>query len=423
MQRKLLFLTQIWPEPKASAAHQRTMSLIEAFLDAGYAVTVSADSRETESTERLRERGCQCVRHAPNDSSFDAWVAALQPDLTIFDRFTTEEKFSWRVRNAYPASLRVLDTIDLHFLRGGREAAVKAGRSAEGNITWPELCRWAGDLLLRELAAIYRSDLSLLVSDYELALLRDTCSVPKELLQLCRLIYPSAQATVRRPLFSERRGFTMVGTFRHPPNEDALVYLKAQIWPGIKARLPQAELKVWGSHALPRHLVLSGPGLSVEGFLPDVASGLAAARVNLAPLRYGAGIKGKVADGWAQGTPAVASPVAAEGMHENRPFGGLIAEGPEAFIEAAVRLHEDEGAWTKASEQGLALLQELYQPQQNTGLLLERIEKLWVEREESRARNLFGAIVWQQGMRSTEYFSRWLEVKNRVKFLSETTSK
>lgn len=415
MAKRLLFLTQIWPEAQASAASTRTLSLLAAFHEAGYEITVGADSRETAATEGLRDLGYACVRLAPNDATFDSWVAELQPSVTCFDRFTTEEKFSWRVRAHCPNSLRVLDTIDLHFLRLGREKALATGLGWPHVTPWAELQNLAGDSLLRELAAIYRSDLSLIVSDFEMRLLELECGLPASLLQLCRLVYSRPTAPLPQLPFSAREGFAMVGTFRHPPNEDALRYLKTHIWPGIRAQLPQAEIRVWGSHAKAHHLAQSGQGIRVEGFTDKLPEVLRQTRVNLAPLRYGAGIKGKISDGWEQGTPTVATSLAAEGMHAELDFGGLVALDPESFIASAVKLYRDQELWEQASRSGLAILEALYRPELNTSALVQRVEFMQHELEESRRRNLVGRILWQQGLRSTEYFSRWLEAKAEAK--------
>ncbi len=423
LERRVLLLAQIWPERKASAASNRTLSLIKGFLDAGYALTVSADGRETDGTQYLREIGCTCVRMAPNDKAFDSWVAELAPAITVFDRFTTEEKFSWRVRAACPQSIRVLDTIDLHFLRLGREKALRAGK--ESPLSWSELREYSGDILLRELASIYRSDLSLLTSDFEMKLLAENCGVAPSLFQLCRLVYPkplsldSSSLPLPLPLplapFESRKGFMMLGTFRHPPNEDSLQYLRYQLWPRIRAKLPGVEVRIWGAHAQPRHLALSDhtSGLKVKGHLDNLGEAFARSRVNLAPLRYGAGIKGKIADGWTFGTPALATSVAAEGMHGDLPFGGLVRDGLDALVEGAVALYEDANLWAESVQSGLRIIDTLYNQDETILRLLGRLESLQVE--SGRFDNMLGEILWQQSLRSTEYFSRWLEAKGDAK--------
>jgi len=407
----ILILGSIWPQEQASAASNRSISLIQGCLDAGYQVACSADERETEATARLRARGVVCTRIAPNDPAFDVYLAGLQPRVVIFDRFTTEEKFAWRVREVCPDSLRVLDTIDLHFLRLARMQAHQADTAAFTTpMPWSELLRLAGDTALREVAAIYRSDLSLVTSDAELRLLVEAAGVPADLLQLCRLTYPTQ---VAQRNFAQRQDYACIGNFRHPPNVDAVTWLKDKIWPLIRHLHPDGQLHIWGAHAKPIHLAWSNPaqGFHVHGYADSPAKALAACRVNLAPLRFGAGVKGKIADGWWWGAPAVSTWVGAEGMHAQMPFGGLVATTATELARAAVRLYHEQPLWEAAAAAGTDLMTQLYQDAATTQAFLRRLELLLKDQNSSRSRNLTGQILWQQSMRSTEYFSRWIELK------------
>ena len=411
---KILLLASIWPEARASGASTRVLDLATALQKAGARVTISAAGREGAPTDALRQQGLSCIRLAPNDDTFDAYVAELQPDLTIFDRFATEEKFGWRVRRVCPASLRVLDTIDLHWLRLARQRALAAVTDAPEELPPIErLWELSGDTGPRELAAIYRSDLTLVVSDVELDILIETCGVPASLLHLCRLSYPQPPP-VAQP-FAARSGYAMIGNFRHPPNADAVLWLKHEVWPRLRQWHPDAEIDVWGAYAQPQHLALSAPaaGFHVRGFVADQFAELGRRRVNLAPLRHGAGIKIKISDGWWCGTPAAATPIAAEGMHDDRPFGGLVGGNAVTLAEAAVRLHEDQSAWAAAALAGRGLIEDLYSAAATMGPLLERLRRLLRQPDRARQRNVTGQILWQQGLRSTEYFSRWIAAKTQ----------
>ncbi|MFY7928412.1 MAG: glycosyltransferase [Oligoflexus sp.] len=409
--QRILVLASVWPEAAASAASTRTLQLIGALQRAGYEVTCAADARESAATAALRRQGIDCQRQMANDSEFDRFVRELNPFAVIFDRFTLEEKFSWRVREQCPEALRILDTIDLHGLRVAREKALRAGR-ALGSLAVDQICEFAGDVLPREVAAIYRSDLTLLVSDVEIDFLTQSLGVPQELLQLCRLSYPQAGPLAS---FKERREYMMVGTFRHPPNEDAVFWLKQEVWPLIRRLHKGAIVHVWGAHAAPKHLQLSKPeqGFFVHGYLEDLEREMQARRVNLAPLRFGAGIKGKIADGWWSGLPAVTTTIGAEGMHEDLPFGGRTAEDPEHLAMAAVEIYHDEKAWTEARDAGQNILHQLYSEPATLGSFVDAMQRAWGSKSERRLRNFTGHLLWQQGLRSTEYFSRWIELKNK----------
>jgi hypothetical protein len=390
---KLLVIGTIWPEPQASAASARLAQVVRAFGDDGWQVTFVSDARENAATEVMRAAGVTCVRLAPNDSTFDAFAIGLRPDCVLFDKFANEEKFGWRVRAACPDAVRVLDTIDLHFLRLGRDLELTDNTTA-----------------LREVAAIHRCDLALLTSDYEWQLLTTRCQVPAAQLQVCRLAYPAREDA---PGYGERTGFAMFGNYRHPPNTDALKWVKAEIWPRIRARLPDARLDVWGAYPAPEHLALTAPhdGLHVRGFNAAHFDDLRTCRVNLAPLRSGAGIKGKIADGWWRGVPVVTTPIGAEGMHGELPFGGLVAGTAEELADAAVRLHEDHVAWNAAADAAARLIDTLYTEAATMTPLLTRIAMLRANLGAARQANFTGAMLWQQGLRATEYFSRWIELK------------
>jgi glycosyltransferase involved in cell wall biosynthesis len=138
-------------------------------------------------------------------------------------------------------------------------------------------------------------------------------------------------------------------------------------------------------------------------------------RVNLAPLRSGAGIKGKIAEGWAFGTPAVTTPVGAEGMHGLFPFGGVVAQSNQTFVESAYRLYQDESSWQLNSRQGVELIKKLYNPSQTSEALMTHLERSCRELITLRQKNMMGRILNHQSMRATEYFSRWIQTKQKLK--------
>lgn len=414
---KVLILGSIWPEARASAASTRVLNIVEALIKADFQVTFSADAKETNATQALRRMGVFCIRLPQNDPEFRSFVGQMKPDIAIFDRFTSEEKFSWQIREQCPDCLRILDTIDLHFLRHGRTRAFLAGEKAE---SWPQIVKWAEDKVSREVAAIYRSDLSLVVSDYETQILTRDAGVPASLLHLSRLAYEPPQKDL--PGFSQRSGYVMIGSFRHPPNEDSVLWTKSELWPAIRQLDPHAELHVYGAHALRKHLDLSDPaqGFHVKGYAKDACSLMAKKRVNLAPLRYGAGIKGKIADGWWSGTPVITTGVGAEGMHDGLPFGGIVAENIEDLAQAAVTLYHDQIVWEDLSQKGLQIMSELYSPDVTLVPFLKRLHWLLEHRERHRLSNFTGEILWHTGLRATEYFSRWIEEKRSTRNHSHT---
>ncbi len=477
--RSVLFVGFLWPEASSSAAGVRTMSLLRAFQSWGWRVHYLACARPNEHTDRLEASGVRTYHVAPNrGADFDAALAAAAPDAVVFDRFTAEEAFSFRVRAARPNAARVLDMQDLHALRYARHAALKralkATTKSSGDGDAPRLnpvsaalaaMPEAGDEhLSRELASVHRCDLSLVCSPVELALLADRFRVPASKLVPASFFCEEGEEEEAAPGFDDRHGFVTIGTFYHPPNVDAVRWMRHEVWPLIRAELPAATMRVYGAYPTEavRQLEDEKGGFLVKGFAPTVAGAMRDARVLLAPLRFGAGIKGKIVDAWSLGLPVVTTPVGAEGMLPPREFsevpldatktsdaqkndwgGRWCAADARALARDAVELHEDREAWAKARRRGAELVRELFPAEANLARVRDAVEALLGEPaegfadeeadpfvvaeattprsglERARARDYVGAALWHHTARSTEYFSRWIEMKETGRESSE----
>ncbi|KAB0549958.1 glycosyltransferase family 4 protein [Pseudomonas argentinensis] len=425
--RKVLVIGYVWPEPRSSAAGSRMLELLGVFRSQGWQVTFASAAALSTHRADLAELEIEEVAVALNCDSFDAYVARLQPDLVLFDRFFTEEQFGWRVEQAWPAALRVLDTSDLHCLRDARHTLLKASQQACGSeaqrhqigpvaATPQQLyaAMAASDMAQREVAAIYRCDLTLMISEFEMQLLQEQFGVPPSLLHDCALmLIPPTQDDLP---FSKREHFLSIGNFRHAPNWDAVLWLKNALWPLVRARLPQAQLHVYGAYPPPKATALHNPkqGFHVLGWADDAHRVMAQARVCLAPLRFGAGIKGKLADAMACGTPSVTTAIGSEGMHGALPWPGHIVDTAEQFADAAVQLHEDTNAWSRARAHAADLLRSRFDRQRLGAELLARLERLLATREQHRQMNFVGAMLRHHQHKSTRYMSQWIAAKNAV---------
>ena len=154
----VLIIGSVWPEPNSSAAGSRMMQLIEAFQEQKWKTTFCSAASESEHMFDWRNLGINKVSIELNNSSFDSFIEQLQPTMVVFDRFMTEEQFGWRVAEKCPSALRILDTVDLHCLRAGRQIAFYENRkfSKEDLLL--------SDIAKREIASIFRCDLSLIIS-------------------------------------------------------------------------------------------------------------------------------------------------------------------------------------------------------------------------------------------------------------------
>jgi glycosyltransferase involved in cell wall biosynthesis len=407
---QVLVIAYVLPEPKSTGSGARMMELIHLFLAQGWSVHMASPAQATDYSEDLSALGIKTSEIMVNDSIFDDFIAKMNPNIVLFDRFVMEEQFGWRVAKHCPQALRMLETIDLHCLREARHQQTKRTHAVALE---PDKMDLYSDIAKREIASIYRSDMSLLISDYEVEVLDKYFSVPKNILHLCPFMLQPLQAEL--PSFSERQHFISVGNFRHAPNWDAVLWLKQEIWPLIRAKFPKAELHIYGAYTPPKATALHN---AKEGFLikdraADVGEVMRQARINLAPLRFGAGIKTKLADAMLAGTPSVTTSVGVEGMTGGLPWAGNVADDAQGFADKAVALYQDEDAWLQSQKCSEAILHALFDPMNNGRALLARVQWLLDHIQEHRFNNFTGQMLNYHHHRSTEFMSRWIEAKNK----------
>jgi len=412
MSKKLLVIGYVWPEPSTTAAGSRMQQLLEAFLAFGYQITFASTASKTEYSLDLEAMDIATVHIQLNHSSFDDFIQQLKPNVVMFDRFMVEEQFGWRVAEHAPSALRILNTEDLHALRKSREEALKKNQVFK-------IEDWKNHpTTLREIASIYRCDLTLMISSYEMEILQQKLKVPSDLLRCIPFMVDVGSISAeKKPPFDARNGFISIGNGKHAPNVDALKVLKSEIWPRIRHQLPNSEIQIYGAYLPQQVNEMHDPitGFYVNGWAEDAFRVLQSARVLLAPLRFGAGIKGKLLDAMQTGTPSVTTTIGAEGMHTDLAWNGFIADDWEAFAQAAVKLYQDQKSWESAQHNGNALLQQLYDRQSLQSSLEERLEPLMMDLEAHRSQNFIGKLLQHQTMSSTKYMAKWIEEKNKEK--------
>lgn len=407
----VLILGIVWPEPKSSAAGQRMMNLIRLFQGEGWKVSFASPAATGEFSSDLEHLEIEHYRIQVNSSEFDSFVRDLQPSIVLFDRFMMEEQFGWRVAEQCPDALRVLDTEDLHCLRRTRQKAADKGRIFQASALLEE------EVSKREIASIYRCDLSLIISEYEMSLLEDLFEVDSEL--LCYLPFmesPVDEVTSEnRPGFDARRNFITIGNFNHQPNLDSVKYLKQEIWPHIHRQLPGAEMHVYGAYPSQQVNQMHKPSSNfhIKGRVEDAEGVIAKARVMLAPLRFGAGLKGKLLEAMRCGTPNVTTDIGAEGMMDGVSWSGFIANSPEEFAERAVTLYTDRREWDKAVETGYAIINEKFADPFHRDNFISRLNDLQKNLADHRKQNFTGSMLMHHTMASSRYMSRWIEEKNK----------
>ena len=409
--QELLIIGSVWPEPQSSAAGQRMMQLIRLLQAEGWNITFGCSAAKTDHMVELADYGIKTSPIQINSSTFDAFISELEPSVVMFDRFITEEQFGWRVAEQCPQALRILDTEDLHCLRRTRRKAVEQGIDLETNHLLTD------DTAKREVASILRSDVSLIISEYEMELLQNVFKVDSSLLLYLPFLIDAMDENDMRqwPDYEERSGFITIGNFRHAPNMDGVRYLKEQIWPLIREELPREELHIYGAYPSQEAQKLYQPqdGFYIKGRARDAEKVMKQARVCLAPLRFGAGLKGKLTKAMQCGTPSVTTPIGAEGIAGGLDWPGVVAESPKKLAAAAVELHENARKWGKAQGWGMPIINERFNLSEHQPRFVHKIEKLKENLETHRLQNFTGAMLRHHQAASTKYMNRWIEEKNK----------
>ena len=406
--KKILVIGYVWPEPNSSAAGSHMMSILRLFRQLDWQVEFATPAQESDHAVNLENEGITSKAIALNCDSFDTYIKTYQPNIVLFDRFMMEEQFGWRVEKNCPSALKILDTEDLQCLRHARHQAHKAGRK----MTQEDLY---SDIAKREIAAILRSDISLIISSYEMDLLVDTFKVDASLLHHLPFMVDLAKCPVQTKTFSERKHFMTIGNFRHAPNWDVVLYLQ-QLWPLIRKQIPEAELYIYGSYPPPKATALHNPktGFHIKGWAEDAFEVMENSRICLAPIRFGAGIKGKLIDAMIMQTPSITTSLGSEGMHNDEPWGGVVVDDIDAFVEAAIKLYTDEDTWREAQKNGTALLHAHYDSKVLGEGFIKKILEEQGNLKQHRLNNFTGSMLKHHSMMSTKYMSQWIAEKNKT---------
>jgi O-antigen biosynthesis protein len=403
--KTLLIIGFVWPEPKSSAAGSRMMQLIELFLTNGYEITFGSTAQNLEFSEDLSVLGITSKSIELNSSSFDDFVKELNPNAVLFDRFMVEEQFGWRVSESCPEALKIVDTEDLHCLRNARQLAVKENRE----FTLDDLF---SDVAKREIASILRCDIALMVSEYEVELLENQFKISKDLLYYLPIF---AEKLDEIPTYSERNDFVFIGNFLHEPNWDCVKYLSDVIWPILHLKLPEAKMLIYGAYPSQKVLQLHKPkqNFYIMGRADDAFEVVKKAKVVLAPIRFGAGIKGKLIEAMQCGTPSVTSSIGAEAMHGNIEWNGFVKDNATEFVNAAVLLYQDEKLWNKYQENGFKILEKRYKKSLFAADFIMEVNSLLENLKQHRNNNFIGSILQHHFTSSIKYMSKWIEEKNK----------
>ena len=339
--KHILIIEACMITPDQDSGSVRMQALLEILIGMGVHVSFVAENMEYREpyVRDLRQQGVE-VWHWPHIQSVKQLIETQgkQFDAVMISRHYIARPLIKVVRQHAPQAQLWFDTVDLHYLREERLAALEQSS---------RLADMAAVTKQQELDVIASCDLTFVVSPVEQTLLAH--ALPDAKVAILSNIHEPLANTAN---YNEREGLLFVGGFQHPPNVDAVTWFVQEVWPLLHAQAPEIQVRIVGSKMPDTLRSLAGPGIEILGFVQDIDPLLAKSRISIAPLRYGAGVKGKVNQAMSHGLPVVATPAAVEGMDLIHGEQVLVADTPLAYAQEIVRLYNDPVLWQKLVEGG-----------------------------------------------------------------------
>jgi O-antigen biosynthesis protein len=339
--RRILVIDAVTPMPDQDAGSLRMVNLMRILRanNCHVAFMPSNLAWVERYTADLQAIGIEVLHQPYNNPSAFFRERGGEFDAIVLSRHYVAAEFLGLARLYARKARLIFDTVDLHYLRERRAADLEGCE---------DLARLSAKTRKQEIAVMREADVTLVVSHVEREILaHDAPGVCVDVLSTVHEIFGC-----RRP-FSDRRDLLFIGSFQHPPNSDAVIWFVNRVLPRVLQSIPDLRVHVIGSQVTDPIRALASEHVIVHGFVEDIAPAMDAARISIAPLRYGAGVKGKINMAMSYGLPVVATPMAVEGMHVQSGEEVLVAESADAYADAIVRLYNDENLWKRLSTGGL----------------------------------------------------------------------
>ncbi|MDZ7762774.1 MAG: glycosyltransferase [Desulfovermiculus sp.] len=339
---RMLVLDQVMITPDMDSGSLRMFNLLQELVAMDIKVafaTMYLDGKEPYKS-MLQELGVE-VLYPPHVRTVEQYLQThgRDFDLVVLSRLDVAGFFLDLVRKHAPSALIVFDTVDLHYLREERMARIHESSS---------MLNQAAKRKQTELDLVRRSDMVLVVSSYEQELLQAEC--PQSRVEILSNIHDAYPQDIG---FEDREGILFIGGFNHPPNSDAAVYLVQKILPLIYAEFGQIPAYLIGSQPTRQVRELASDMVHVPGYVPDIEPIFSRIKMSVAPLRYGAGVKGKINMSMAYGVPVVATSIAVEGMYLEHGQDVMVGDDPESFARHVVQVYQDPELWSALRGNGL----------------------------------------------------------------------
>ncbi|MBU6249005.1 MAG: glycosyltransferase [Xanthomonadaceae bacterium] len=355
---RVLVVDATLPDPTRDSGSLRLCEILQMLDELGWSVAFHPDDGRADEVgiDRLGALGCEVLAHRDIGRLPD-WLRRHGRELhaVMLCRHTVAGQYADLVRRLAPQARLLFDTVDLHFLREERAAAL-AGHTG--------MAQQAGHSRRSELALIEQADTSFVVSPYEKELLAQL--VPSANVALLSNIHRGHH---RRRSHAGRRDLVFIGGAGHPPNVDALRWIAGEILPRLREVIPELCVHALGDMPDALRRELATPGLELHGRVPDLAPWLDCCLASIAPLRFGAGVKGKINMAMSHGAPVVATTLAVEGMQLRHGHDVLVADDGSAFADAVRRLHDDAALWDALSRHGTDNIRRHFSPERAAAAL------------------------------------------------------
>ncbi|PTX57737.1 GT2 family glycosyltransferase [Litoreibacter ponti] len=386
---RILIIDAVTPRPDHDAGSVTSVWFMKLLVQLGYDVTFVAQNllRDGHYSQALQDEGIELL-YMPYVTNLETYIRNYghRFDLFFLYRVSAGGHFARSIQRLYPKTPIIFDTVDLHFLRMEREAKLGGSR--------PEELAHANEVRRMELGLIETTNATIILSQAEREVLQKLGHTAS--LSVIPLVLESQRDVAPR---KGRTGIAFVGGYQHTPNVDAVVSFIEEIWPDLHEACPDLIFHIVGSHPPAEILELEGANVIVEGFVEDLDGFLAQRIATIAPLKYGAGIKGKIGSSLAAGVPCIATTIAAEGMGLEDGKEILIADGASATIDAVKNLIKDDKAWKALSQAGLKFVDRNFAPRAIRRQLFELFAKADVVP--------FRGTCPISGMRETRRFDSW----------------
>lgn len=348
--RRVLFIDGCTPTPDQDAGSVTAFYFMKILTDLAWKVTFIPLDNFTyldKYTANLQRLGIECL-YAPYiyDVRSHLKQYGRDYDMVMLTRVDYAAACLADVRQYCPQAKVIFNTADLHYLRLQRQAEVERSNM---------LARRAEKVKTTELGVMQKTDCTIVVSAQEQKIILQECDAIN-----VRLIQLLMEIPGRKLGFAQRNGIVFVGNYRHTPNADALIYFLEKIWPLVKQQIPEIVFYIIGANPPVNIQALASKDVKLVGYVADLADYFDRCRLSVAPLRYGAGVKGKVGMSLAYGLPCVATTMAAEGMGLSHEENVLIAVDENSFATEVVKLYRDEALWQHLSDKGLEFVENTY---------------------------------------------------------------